>query len=83
MMNRLVNEVLDARPSGEIMPRSRSVNSKAEERLLELHRKHLGLYHRVAKSLSVSPTYVSQVANGKKRNDKIMTALLEELRKIE
>lgn len=51
-------------------------------RLLDLHRQHLGLYARVAKTLGASPTYVSLVANGKRRSQKIIAELLKELRKI-
>jgi predicted transcriptional regulator len=57
-------------------------NSKNEERLLERHRQHLGLYQRVADLLSVAPSYVSLVASGKRSNERIMAALLKELRKI-
>ena len=57
-------------------------STRSEERLLVLHRRHLGLYQKVASSLSVSPSYVSLVANGVRKSDKIMDALLKELRKI-
>ena len=53
-----------------------------DERLLRLHRLHLGLYARVAKKLNVTQSYVSHVANGRRRNDKIMAALLRELDRL-
>jgi len=53
------------------------------EWLLELHRRHLGVYKKVAASLSVNPSAVSLVANGIKRSDRIMAALLTELREID
>lgn len=57
-------------------------NNIAGERLLELHRRHLGLYKKVADTLTVAPSYVSLVANGRRRSSKIMAALLKELRNI-
>jgi hypothetical protein len=39
-----------------------------DEISLELHRKHLGLYQKIADSLSVAPSYVSLVASGKSEN---------------
>jgi hypothetical protein len=69
----------------EMMPNLKSGgngNNRSDERLLELHRRHLGLYKKVADSVMVSPSYVSLVANGTRKSDKIMAALLRELRKI-
>lgn len=60
--------------------RSRS-NGNSGESLLELHRKHLGLYRKVADSLMIAPSYVSLVANGARENKRIMAALVMELRK--
>ena len=57
-------------------------NNRSEERLLEMHRQHIGLYKKVADSLTVSPSYVSLVASGVRKSDKIMSTLLRELRKI-
>jgi transcriptional regulator with XRE-family HTH domain len=53
-----------------------------DERLLEVHQLHLGLYARVAKRLSVTPSYVSRVARGQRENDKVTAQLLDELRKL-
>ena len=52
------------------------------QRLLELHQQHIGLYARVAKILGVSPGYVSLVASGRRQSDKIKVSLLKELRNI-
>lgn len=53
-----------------------------DERLLHLHQLHLGLYARLAKRLSVTPGYVSRVAQGKRTSERIKMQLLNELRKI-
>lgn len=53
-----------------------------DERLLHVHQLHLGLYARVAKRLSVNPSYVCRVAQGKRTNERIKTQLVSELRKI-
>jgi len=53
------------------------------DRLLQQHKEHLGVYARIAKKLKTSPSYVSLVARGTRRSEKIMSALLRELRRIE
>jgi len=53
------------------------------ERLLYLHKRHLGVYQRVAKDLGVDPSYVSRVANGARNSEKIKRALLAELTRIQ
>jgi hypothetical protein len=50
--------------------------------LLRIHKRHLGLYARVADDLGVSPSYVSLVANGVRRSEKIRKALLTEIARI-
>jgi len=52
-----------------------------EEWLLEQHRQHLGLYTRVANKLKANPSYVALVANGIRKSEKIMAALIRELRR--
>jgi hypothetical protein len=52
------------------------------ESLLDLHRRHHGIFARVAQDLSVDPSYVSRVANGKRRSPAIEQALARELRRI-
>jgi hypothetical protein len=58
-------------------------NSQHENRLLHRHRLHLGLYARVAKELNTSPSYVSLVAAGKRPSDKILRAIIVELKRID
>ena len=55
----------------------------SEERLLEIHKLHLGLYARVADSLGLSPSYVSLVASGNRRSEKVRRALIKEISKIQ
>ena len=52
------------------------------ESLLDAHRRHHGIFARVAQTLSVDPSYVSRVANGKRRSPAIEEALAQELRRI-
>lgn len=54
-----------------------------DERLLEEHRLHLGLYARVAKRLKIHPSYVSRVVRGGRISPKVMSAVLKELRKLD
>ncbi len=42
-----------------------------------------GIYSRVARQLKIDPSYVSRVARGERRSDKVETALLKEIRRIE
>jgi len=53
-----------------------------EEHLLRIHKLHLGLYARVADDLGVSPSYVSLVANGMRRSDRIRHVLAQHIAKI-
>ena len=62
-----------------------SKHSKAAQNgdhLLRIHKLHLGLYARVATDLGVSPSYVSLVANGIRRSEKIHRVLIQEIAKI-
>jgi len=54
-----------------------------DERLLQRHKRHLGLYARVAHQLDVSPSYVSVVASGDRQSERVIIALLKELRRID
>jgi len=54
-----------------------------EKILLVCHKRHLGVYQRVARDLGVHPSYVSRVANGARRSDKIKRAILHELARIQ
>jgi diacylglycerol kinase family enzyme len=51
--------------------------------LLKSHLLHKGLYRCVAQQVGVDATLVNRVAHGKRKSDKIMSALLEELRSIQ
>lgn len=53
-----------------------------EDRLLRIHKLHLGLYARVAEDLDVSPSYVSLVANGMRSSDRIRKMLVQQIAKI-
>lgn len=64
------------------MPRSKRVSEENAQYLLRKHRLHAGLYKRVAKKLGLDASYVSRVANGKRTSERIMSAILEELRRI-
>ena len=57
-------------------------NGAQLESLLNLHRRHHGIFARVAQNLSVDPSYVSRVANGKRRSPAIEQALARELGRI-
>ena len=52
------------------------------EELLRRHRLHEGLFARVAKKLRVNPSYVSRVVRGQRQSERIMAAVVAELRRI-
>ena len=54
-----------------------------EEALLRAQVLHHGVYLRVANKLSIDPSLVSRVAAGKRQDEKIRGAILDELRKIQ
>ena len=47
------------------------------------HRRFEGLYARIAKQLRVDPSYVCRVANGLRRSEKVMQALVAEMKRLE
>jgi hypothetical protein len=53
------------------------------EELLRRHRLHEGLYARVAKKLRLHRSYVSRVVRGQRQSERIMAAVVAELRRIE
>ena len=59
-------------------PARRSVQA-----ILTWHRLHTGVYARVAKRLGVDPSFVSRVAKGERRSEKIQQALVSELTRIQ
>lgn len=60
-----------------------SSNAKYEEALLKAHRLHAGIYRRLAEKLGVDPSLVSRVAAGKRQDESIRRALLDELHTIQ
>ncbi len=58
-------------------------NNAERKLLLERHRRHLGIYARIAKKLNVDASYVSRVVNGDRKSDKIDRAVIAELQRIE
>ena len=58
-------------------------NDEYDKALLKAHRLHVGVYRRVADKLGVDPSYVSNVAAGKRKEPKILRAILDELHKIQ
>ena len=50
--------------------------------LLWAHAAHRGLYARIAKQLGLDPSYISRVANGKRRSKRISLAIEVELGRI-
>jgi transcriptional regulator with XRE-family HTH domain len=59
------------------------IRIKGQEYLLRVHRLHEGLYSRVAEKAGVDPSYVSRVARGQRKSEKVKAALLSELASIE
>ena len=51
-------------------------------KLMKWHHGHIGLYHKVAKKMGLSPSYVSLVANGARQNEKITQTLANELERL-
>jgi len=58
---------------------SHAANGKRLAGLLRWHQRHLGLYARVAANAGMSPAYVSLVARGFRRNERITADLSKEL----
>lgn len=64
------------------MPNKRAGEDEAQY-LLSKHRLHDGLYARVAKKLGLDPSYISRVAKGERTSERILNAIVAELRRIE
>ena len=65
------------------MPNSKRAGEDESQYLLRKHRMHAGLYARVANKLRLNASYVSRVAKGERRSDRILNAIVAELRRIE
>jgi DNA-binding transcriptional regulator YdaS (Cro superfamily) len=50
-----------------------------EEKVLRIHREHMGVYKRVADLMGVDASYVSRIANGTRRNEAVRRALIKHL----
>jgi hypothetical protein len=59
-----------------------TANGKRLGALLQWHQGHLGLYARVATKTGMTKGYVSLVASGLRRNEKIAAALARELEQL-
>jgi len=74
---------LTTRMNGKSRAKASPANDGLQlEFLLDAHRRHHGIFARVARNLSLDPSYVSRVANGKRRSPVIERALAQELRRI-
>lgn len=62
---------------------TKAVQQLDAQALLKRHRRHMGMYARVAKKLGIDSSYVSRVASGDRTSEGILNALVEELRRIE
>lgn len=64
-------------------PEGNLVSRNDDQALLVLAQSFRGLYARVARRVGVDPSYVSRVANGRRRAPDVEKALAEELRKVQ
>ena len=69
-------------PNGSQVKTSNQSNQRSVQALLKWHRLHNGVYARVARRLGVDPSFVSRVAKGERRSEKIQEALVSELTRI-
>ena len=65
------------------MPNSRRAGEDEWRYLLRKHRIHEGLFARVAKQRGIDCSYVSRVAKGERTSERILNAIVTELRRIE
>ena len=64
------------------MPKKPHV-AASDASLLRKHRLHSGVYSRVGKKLGLDPSYISRVMKGERTSERIMKAVLAELKRIE
>jgi hypothetical protein len=64
------------------MKTSQPVTQRRLAELLKWHRRHIGLYLRVATKAGVSLSYVGLIAGGQRQNAKITEALTGELERL-
>jgi hypothetical protein len=65
------------------MPVTKRVGYKEAQFLLRKHLLHAGLYARVARKTGFNASYISRVAKGERTSEKVLNALVAELRRIE
>ena len=58
-------------------------DTEHDKALLKAHRLHAGIYRRVADKLGVDASFVSRIAAGKRKGERVRRAVLDELRKIQ
>jgi hypothetical protein len=51
--------------------------------VLNRHQLYRGIYSRVAKQLGIDRSYVSRVASGERKSEKVQKALMRELQRVE
>lgn len=51
--------------------------------VLNRHQLYRGVYSRVAKQLGIDRSYVSRVASGERKSEKVQKALMRELQRID
>lgn len=51
--------------------------------VLNRHQLYRGIYSRVAKELGIDRSYVSRVASGERKSDRVQKALVRELQRVE
>jgi hypothetical protein len=60
-----------------------AILNAVDESLVRLHRMHRGMATRVAKTSGVDVSQVTRVVAGTRNNQKVLDAILTELRKIQ
>ena len=86
--HRFLQEISQLPSTTEIMLQSRTVTKRAKAQanvgsLIRRHRLHEEVYARLAQKLGVSPSYISRVASRDGKSNRILKALVAELRRIE
>jgi hypothetical protein len=51
--------------------------------VLNRHQLYRGIYSRVARQLGIDRSYVSRVASGERKSEKVQKALMRELQRVE
>lgn len=65
------------------MSSSHDGRKRDAEELLYKHQLHTGLYARLGKRLGIDASYVSRVVSGERTSERVMKAIVHELRRIE